>query len=262
MAILTPVLKPILSPILSPIFVSDSGGGGGEDLLTDLFAYWDLDETSGHYADSHTNNYVLNAYNTPGTTTGVKGNAMTVVNVSNEYAMFTQHYSLVPERLGGVTMAGWIKLNTAYTNNRGLFSQSTTTVANSPFSLRTSTSGGNGNVRLYAVDSGNNFTATVFATGFSLDTWYHVAVVFNPASGGSASVVVNGSTYYSVTTNCDGIPYDVSTTLNTYVGRAYDISGPDCAYDEFGVWDTALTQAQLTWLYNGGAGRTYSEINP
>ena len=83
------------------------------------------------------------------------------------------------------------------------------------------------------------------------NTWYHQVFMWN-------------GTHYMIYTNgtlCEPPHPDTSftppTTFNLYLGARHTAGGADGAFngtlDEIGIWNRALTPAEITQLYNGGA---------
>lgn len=90
------------------------------------------------------------------------------------------------------------------------------------------------------------------ATSSSTGTWYHLVMTYN---GTTIEMFKNGS---SIGT---GTP-----TLNTATGSTFTIGhdngtwaggGSDGRIDELGIWSRVLSGAEITELYNGGAGLAY-----
>lgn len=103
--------------------------------------------------------------------------------------------------------------------------------------------GGTGLVKLSAFYGG----ADHFSGTFPYATWTHLVVI---ATGGTLVSYINGT-------------FDRTIAASGYVGMSFRYSGFDKATDQFkgdldelGFWGRALTQAEVTYLYNGGAGRT------
>lgn len=85
----------------------------------------------------------------------------------------------------------------------------------------------------------------------STATWYHCVVVQH--SNVSVSIYVNNTK-----TNTTATTYvaTVSQFFLGYLGRS-SVWYQDGLIDEVGVWNRALTDAEVTSLYNGGAGLAY-----
>ena len=83
-----------------------------------------------------------------------------------------------------------------------------------------------------------------------LNVWHHVVVV---RTSGTANFYVNGISRGTANWN-----YDFTDGL-WYIGRAQDVEGYflNGTLDEVGVWNRALSGAEVTALYNSGAGIAY-----
>jgi hypothetical protein len=85
--------------------------------------------------------------------------------------------------------------------------------------------------------------STVLSTGI----WYHIAITYN-ALDGELKSYINGAIDINTTTT------DYTTSLGTVeIGRAGtdEFNGK---IDEIGIWNEALTSAEITALYNSGSG--------
>jgi hypothetical protein len=82
------------------------------------------------------------------------------------------------------------------------------------------------------------------------EVWHHIAIV---RTSGTANFYVNGVNRGTANWN-----YNFTDGL-FYFGRAQDVENffYNGTLDEMGVWNRALTGAQITSLYNAGAGKTY-----
>jgi len=102
------------------------------------------------------------------------------------------------------------------------------------------------------------------ATGFynpnvawtpSTGVWYHVAVT-RVQSTGVVTFYVNGSVQGSPQST--GRTADLLNSPDAFGGGCYGGTGNfDGMIDEIGVWSRALTDAEVTQLYNAGAGLQY-----
>lgn len=89
--------------------------GGADSLLTDLVAWWSLDETSGTRVNAHNpGTYDLTDNNTVGYDTGVVGNAASFVGANSEFLSrndcpldMTQDWTIAGLFSGVSTTAGW-----------------------------------------------------------------------------------------------------------------------------------------------------------
>lgn len=143
------------------------------------------------------------------------------------------------------TIAGWVKtdVNNAY---KGIYYSGENTNAWALFMQNT------GKIELLE----NNLAEYVGATVLSTGTWYHVALVKSTDSGTNLTIYVNGAS--DGTASCGSVQ---TPTTFAYFGikRESGVNSNfwDGMLDEFGLWDRALSGAEISELYNGGAGLTY-----
>ena len=123
---------------------------------------------------------------------------------------------------------------------------------------------GDGSVHYYALKidgtsgtivfrSNNNTEAGNVDTGVtpSTATWYHLVVVQHSST--SVSLYVNNT---KTNTTATTFVATVSQFFLGYLGRS-SVWWMDGIVDECGVWNKALTDAEVSLLYNSGAGLAY-----
>jgi hypothetical protein len=212
--------------------------GGTSPLLTDLAAYWKLDETSGTRFDSAgTNN--LSDTGGVGSTIGKQGNA---ADFDGTNYLST---ALDGTTLTAVSIALWFKADDILTATpEGVLSWARTgnPVDNLPFILIQTNSGA---IRIY-VDNGYRVTSGALAN----NTWYHVVCTYD---GTDWKLYLDGGL---VGTYTGGIGTDITNANTVYVGSGFDNQFPG-DIDEVGIWDRALAGGEITTLYNGGAALTF-----
>jgi hypothetical protein len=215
--------------------------GSRSSLLNNLSAYYKLGEASGTRADS-TGNYPLTPTGNPGNTPGVVGNGLLLVKANTQYLSSATG----PTFHGNDwTIVFWLNLTT---NTTGDMYFETSAYLNGPSVRYTGLS-------TLTVTVGTGNTGTFATTGswvmFSISKTYSTLAV---------AVLADNSALTSFTAPAD----DAVSTGFTIGGNQYGGTGTaDAAFDEFGIWTSppggggVLTAAQLTSLYNGGAGATY-----
>jgi len=87
-------------------------------------------------------------------------------------------------------------------------------------------------------------------------TWYVVVTYFTAATGIGSISVNDGVVDTAAKTGNPG----VDNTRFTLGARAAPNEFWNGRIDQVGKWDRVLTAAEITYLYNGGAGRSYAEI--
>jgi hypothetical protein len=151
-----------------------------------------------------------------------------------------------------ITLSAWFNaksfVQTNGTNARGLFSKRPS--FSNDISYGAFFWNGNGNKLYIDIDAQNDRFAS--NTSFNLNTWYHIAIVFDGTQIASERVrlYVNGA--------LDGVFYESSSSIpdtssNFYIGNLFtsltELKVFDGAIDEVSVIPEALTQSQVSALY-------------
>ena len=205
--------------------------------LTDnLVSYWKLDESSGNASDSVGSNTATN--NGTATYTAAKINNGIDVNGSSQYFSF----ATCPQTgSGSFSIAAWVNGDTISSNHCIAGFGTGNTLQGVTFDIRGS--------KLYAdFYASTSVTAT---TTLSTATWYFVVVTYD---GTNLRLYLN--------TTLDGTSGSVTASIvdgDGAIGRAFWAAGNyfDGRIDEVGMWSRVITGAEMTTLYNGGAGRQY-----
>lgn len=208
-------------------------------LLTSLHAYWELEEESGTRVDQQ-GSVNLSENNGPiDDAVGIIGDGANPLHSGNQF--FNGAYT--PS--GALSVSGWINPASA-PGSVGIFSLAHVADAQSgsPSLLIQDNAG---NIRFYANGGYRDSSQSV-----SLSTWYHLVVTYD--GGTTWKFYFNGtlsSTYTGGFSGDTGAVYLASGFAGTFDG----------VVDEWGVWDRVLTGAEVTSLYNGGAGLPYSSFS-
>lgn len=214
---------------------------------TGLEAWWSLNETSGNRNDSHGANHL-----TPGGSlayaAGKVGNAADLEAGTSDYLTIADNAALS----GGdtnFTIGVWIKpesLPTCRIWNKWVGGVQEYTLYISGTSL----------VAALSADGTTVNANPTIATGLSSGVWYFV-VFYHDASNNLIGWSVNGAAY---TTNAYAA--GVADTAAAFeLGRRADFGQYyDGLMDEAFFYRLVLTQDNVAWLYNAGAGRTYAEV--
>ena len=247
-----PVLVPIpvnttppapgLAALAFPGFAGSGGGsggesGGGSSLLTDLIAYWKLDQSSGVRYDSTSRHLDLTDNNSVGSTSGKIGNAasfdgenyLSTVNLNSLLAGYS------------FTVAFWARFNFSLqsSSNPGLV---TSWDSGGAYNLRV-VSGPN-TVNLYMGGTGE-----ISAAAPTDSDWHHYAVRFN-------ATTLNYDLWLDGALVATGTNGSISTWNNGLLfGRFDNFLVGDL--DETGLWKKVLTPDEITALYNMDNGKTY-----
>lgn len=99
------------------------------------------------------------------------------------------------------------------------------------------------------------YIKAAWGSAISINTWYHVVAKY--INGTSLSIKVNNGSWVTVS---DSRTLVTAGLTGFNVGR--DIVGGDNrnfagTIDEVAIWQRALSDAEITLLYNGGAGLAY-----
>jgi len=216
---------------------------------TNLVNDWSMDETSGTRADSH-GSADLTDNNTVTSATGVISNAASFDPANSEYLS-----SSTQPVTGTVARATECWFKTSYS---GTDSQCITDYG----------SGNTGERWRIEIDDGGLVALRVFGATKIWDSswndgnWHHLVMQVAASSEcDDVEVYVDGT----LDTSASGASATVS--INTGTGsqrigiRSNTTKGFNGQIDEFRNWNRVLTSAEITWLYNGGSGRSYSAVS-
>lgn len=220
------------------------GGASPSPLLSGLLAYWKLDTTS--WIDSSGNGITLTGHGGVTLGTGIISGCALIS--SNGYLdNSSTNFSI---GTGDITASVWINPSSYGSGGYEDF-------AGSVFDFRDNGSGKEwlliftdvGKLRIWQSPTSYETTATI-----SLNTWTNIVISRN---SGTTSFYINGS--------LDGTFADTEN----FVSQIFTFGGPadqpgneeylhyNGNIDETGIWNRALTGAEITSLYNAGAGKTY-----
>jgi hypothetical protein len=232
---IVPSGAPLYVGAIPPGIQVSQSSAAASPLLTDLVAYWKLDETSGTRFDSAgTNNLTDNGG--VGSTIGIQGNAAEFSG-SNSLDAGT---SLQPA--GDFTFCCWVNPDTL---NGNAVAANWTDTSNRAWAIDTFS----GPLRFYVYGSSGS---TVLDTGVSLSTvsWSLVVAWLDTTAGKIYCQINNGTIYDD---NFTGSLFQAGEfTLGKRESLFYD-----GLMDEVGLWERVLTPAERTQIYNGGAALTF-----
>lgn len=228
-------------------FCSRVAGGSSSTLKTGLISFWEFQNTS--WLDATATGNTLTANAAPTSVAGLVGNAVSFVAASSQFLSHVNNASL---QIGGgsFSVQAWIN-PTSVTGQGTIASKSDGGFANKEWWLGTNFTTSNvWSWNLYDTTSGNQLcNSTVTAVTGS---WTHLVITWD---GTTQKIYVNNA---SPGTNVPALP-GLNTTSSFMIGKNGD-SGAffDGLEDQFGIWSRALTSAEVTQLYNGGAGLSYA----
>ncbi len=219
----------------------------GSSLLTDLYAYWKLDETSGTRVDSTANAQDLTSNNNVTSNPGIILNGAQITAASSN---FLSHPDSNVLSTGDIdfTICTWVNINVlGFGSNRPIM-QKGWDDAYGEYVLYYSD--GIAKPVLFiangAASVSNNSTSL-----FTPDTWYFIVAGYD-ATNDQLFISTNNGTV-------DTASYaggNTQTTGNFKIGTAFG-AFMQGVIDETGFWKRLLTPTEITTLYNAGAGLSY-----
>lgn len=247
--------------ILQKILQEQNAGassGSAAALMTDLVAYYPLDEASGNAIDQHSSHDGVDTNTVTSFTPGlISATARNFTAASTEFFAVPDDAEL--DFTTAMTVAGWFRADNIIAQMCMM----------SKFHLLVSTSWA---FQLSPANGIRVFIATVGADGgntwsdydgviFVDDTWYHAAMVYDGGQGTVADrvkVYVNGS-QVAPTTTTGTWPVslnnsNVAMRIGSFQGLTREWQGQ---LQGWAVAGRAWTSADVALHYNSGAGRTY-----
>jgi hypothetical protein len=242
----------VASETPTPTVTATATGNCG--LVAGLISYWKLDEPVGDAIDSFGGN-TLTAVNAPGSTTGIVNSARNF-NGAQQYFEIPTNPSV---EVGNTdfTFSVWAKLNDKSTNHTFIGKQIEDVVKNRDYSLYYDSVF---NRMVFQVAGADGVTLTrAKADGLgspSTGTWYFMTGGYTYNGGASYIwISTNGgikdTTSFTDTVHVGAAPFMIGSVLSSTIGWQ---NGP---IDEVGFWKRSLTGAEITTLYNSGAGLSY-----
>lgn len=229
-------------------------------LISSLVEYWQLDEASGNRAGAHAG-LTLTDNNTVGSNTGlVYSNAASFVASSSEYLSRASESTLqtgdidfwfaawaYPTALNPLTFPSVIGKDVQATNREYLILYDS----------------GTNRWRWVVGSGGGGFIGRQDANTFgapSINTW-HLLVVYHSATSNQVGISVNGGAFdTSATTGAPSVwtnEFRIGGRTDSAAGTFFDGRIGPVLFGKNYVPDSA----DVTWLYNGGAGRTYADFS-
>mgnify|MGYP001559817751 CR=1 FL=1 len=229
--------------------------------LTDsLISYWKLDESSGNAADSEGSNTLTNNNTTPFVAAKIN-NGADLEATSNQSFSITDAAQTGLDITGDFSFQAWVKLESAATGfSYGLIDKRSGTIGQYTILIRDVDSDGGRDIAVIFRDASNNESdGDARNAGYVVGTFAHIVVTVDVSAGADGIVVYvdNVSKAFTVDTN-------LATSIgnNTgafFLGDAVTVGTVplDGILDECGIWSRILTAAEVSELYNGGAGLAY-----
>lgn len=214
---------------------------------------WHFNESSGNAADS-VGSQTLTNNNTVPFGSGLLANCAIPVAASSE--SFSSTAGLFPSSPTAVSVNCWIQVRVAPVDAANYIISNDGTTSNRGLRFFYQDTAGSKQVRVLVSYNSDGSSISAVKTGtLTLDTWYMVTFTDN---GTDVIVYVNGSAG-TTASNAGTRSYDNSVSDVFAVAAPYGLSDQflDGKFDELGVWTRALSGAEITELYNAGAGLAY-----
>jgi len=230
--------------------IGDASLSGGSSLppslLTNLVAWWKFDEASGTRINSVVANNALDLTPMNGLSTiaGKIGNSVDFTS-STQYLTCAGNPLLSPLGNGNFSIHFWIKWD-ADTGLNYVFGQ-----GNGNYDFIFGLSNSFFQIALNSGSSGGGAAITPLGLG----VWHNAVVTVNRSTNTSI-LYINGIADPNVGTATFGTVYGGPLIIGNYAGGSLNYA-PDGAMDEVAHWDRVLSPAEVTTLYNGGAGLTF-----
>lgn len=244
--------------VFHPLFrsVFDPGGAAaGNGLLTNLIAYWPLNEAGGanNALDLHASGLTLTQAASPGSAAGIVYGGARTFNGSTQYFSRTSE-SLLQTGNVDFTFAAWVYR----TGAGGVFLGKD----EGPFIGREYYLYVDATVSEFAIFKAGPTGMSVLGAGVSQGIW-NLIFAWHNATNGTVNIQVNNGEVATTSTTGTAI----TTSVRFDIGdRGYNGSrvfwpgrlGPISFWKSAAGGGGVLTAAQRTALYNGGAGLAYS----
>jgi hypothetical protein len=212
----------------------------GNPLLTDLVAYWNLQETAGTRFDSTANSNNLTDNGSVGSSTGIVGDAANFDGTNT--LSLASNSAVTLDGTTDFTIAGWFKTS----------STATQTIVGKEIASSTASE------YLLFVTSGTNLywrvgnsSGTLIKSGLSTGSWNFFVAQYDTSTG-DIGLSVNGGSF--ITTAATPFTITDAFYLGSRDNSSLFFNG---LLDEVGIWKRLLTLLEITGLYNSGSGLTY-----
>lgn len=226
-------------------------------LNTGIVAWYDMNAAAGanNEFDKTGNGYTMTQHSSPGSAAGIINNSRTGDGAAD---YFDNNTTMSKTYIEG-TLSGWVYTATVQqgivVGNQGLNSSYAGT-----FALRNQHHVSNKIVQSYTGYGTGLLTCEGTTGGMADNTWYFLTVSFK--NDGNVYVYVNGNKENT----CSFAGKSMGTRSNYWSTHVLkDSSGTNLDYyagriDEVGIWTRQLTDAEVTNLYNAGAGQTFQPL--
>ncbi|MBY0369702.1 hypothetical protein K2X33_03385, partial [bacterium] len=228
-------------------------------VLTDSpVAYWRLGDASGSKAahDSSGNgNIGTYTSTTLGSTSGLSGDSDTAATFSSSRLIVPSSTNL--QSFTSMSLEAWVYPTSwpASGHSAYIISKSTTSegaAGSDPYNIWVLAVDQNGKVGFtIATNSAGSYKVVTTATGLSLNTWSHVVGTYN---GSVMKVYINGTADANTTSTSLTVGSNTNTVrIGAWVGSSGWEESFTGKLDEIAIYNTGLTQTQVTNHYNAAS---------
>jgi hypothetical protein len=217
-------------------------------LLTNLSAYWTLDEASGSRADSHGGN-TLTDNNTVGSGTGILGTAADFEDGNSESLSCASNPTL--QATAAITVTAWVKLESKGSGDVQIVSKDSASGREYTLFYRASSD----RFAFSRLDLATDTLANTFGSP-STGVWYFLVGWYDPATG-EQGISVNGTADTATATSgrTTGTSSQFQIGARQYSGFEGYFDG---LIDEVGFWrGRCLTSTERATLYGAGTPPAY-----
>jgi RHS repeat-associated protein len=219
--------------------------------LGNLVSWWTMNETSGQRNDSHSNNHL----SVTGTVTSATGRP-----TSTNAASFSSSPT------GILTRADNAQISTGdidFTLSANFYATSVSGVT----VLVNKGSSTDPNQRDYALIQSNNTllfrvgngstNASVTSATFTANTW-HTVVAWHDSVNNTINIQIDNGTPTTASYSGGAMDTTYPLSIGGHANSTYVFNG---RIDEVSLYKRVLNANERTWLYNAGAGRTYTDLS-
>lgn len=235
-----------------------AASGSSSSIKDNLEVWYDFEETTGYFLDSHNGRNLERVGGAvTGTTSGRNGNYIIIDNAASAGDYARRPIGALRNTDGHFTVCMWIKQIVNDSNPRNhalLFGNATYTYTDTPWSLGYY---GIGQNRFEIFKDGVNLkaataTSRVLNWCFLFARWDGETLYINTNSDVAGNVLDVGWSVAHLNT------VDMDTPLYFQVGMPNGVA--TVWVDSVGIWSRALSNTEMTTLHNSGSGVTYSDL--
>lgn len=242
----------ILVPVLIGLVISQAITPQTADaaLIDNIVSYWKTDESSGSAADSAGANTLTNNNTTAYAAAKINNGADIELGSSNSLSITDGSQSGL-DLAGDFTITAWVKPESDAEDTQTVVSKWNSGDNNRSFHLYYS-----GTNWIFAVGNGSSSEFLSIAQTYTPGTFYFVTAQFT-SSTKKYEIFINGSSIGSANGSTVSVPFNGSATYRIGAFQNTATGFFDGLIDEVGIWSRILSGAEITSLYNAGAGNQY-----